>query len=159
MSNLVRRDPTSWLRLPRDSFFGPFEQVFDQLINEFKGPSFFDRVKSNSGYPKMNISETGNDFDITVNVAGVAPEDLKIEVEDKILRISGKTHGQEENEDTCFYIRELTQRQFIREVRLPENIEGEPEATMKNGVLNLKWKLPEPQIEEKKIKTITIKQE
>ena len=180
MGNLVRRDPvTSWMQLPRESFFGPFEQVFDQLLNEFKAPNFFDRVKSNSGYPKMNIWQDDKEFAMTVNVAGVQPEDLKIEVEEvpsscgadtryeqilnaeyRILRISGPAHTHGDEEKTPHYfVRELTQRQFVREVRLPDNVKGEPQASVKNGVLTLKWNLPQPKVEEKKVKTIAIKQE
>lgn len=155
MNNLLRRRDSNLTKLPRESFFAPFEQVFNQIINEFESPTFFDRVKANSGFPKMNISETGNEFAITVNVAGVSPEDLNIEIEDNYLRISGKAHEQvENNKETWFYVRELTQKQFTREVKLPENIEGEPVANVKNGILTLTWKLPE--VIEKKPKTIKI---
>lgn len=160
MSNLIlRRDARpAACQLPRDSFFAPFEQVFDQLFNEVRAPAFFDRAKSNV-LPKMNISESGNDFTITVNVAGVTPEDLKVEVEDKLLRITGKAHTESEEKETYFYIKELTQRQFCREVKLPENIEGDPEASVKNGILTLKWKFPEIKEEPSKVKVIEVKQE
>ena len=166
-SNMAIRDP--WVRnFPRDSFFGPFEQVFDQLLNEFKGPNFFDKVKSNSGFPKLNIWQDNESFVIDVNIAGVSPEDLKIEIEDdlpcNLIRITGQAHMEEPKTEKGYWqpqywVKELTQRQFTREIRLPEYITGEPEATHKNGIISLKWKMPPPPDTKKKIKTINVQQE
>ena len=166
MNNLVQHGP-AFLRVPRESFFAPFEQVFDQLMNEFHTPAFFDKVRSNSGFPKMNISRRpsektsdGEDFVISVNVAGVEAEDLKIETEEDIVRISGRSHTDTNEEGVTYYVTELTQKQFCREVRLPDYIErfDEPEGTVKNGVLTLRWPIRRERVVPK-TKTITIKQE
>jgi HSP20 family molecular chaperone IbpA len=167
MNNLV----DSFLRVPRDSFFTPFEQVFDQIINEVKTPGFFDKVKANSGYPKMNIWQDDKEFGITVNVAGVDPDNLKIEIEDNLIRISGQAFRKGLGEGTGlrgtegitqYFIKELTEKQFVREVKLPKKIldgpnASEPNACVKNGILTLTWSLPE--IKKPTIKTIAIKQE
>ena len=159
MNSLIRH---SALNFPRASFFGPFEQIFDQLLNEVSAPSFFDRVRSNSGFPKMNISrdttKDKDEFVISVNVAGVEPNDLKVEIEEDVVRISGRSHVETENNGTEYFVKELTQRQFSREVRLPEYVEGETTATVKNGILTLKWLVKQQKVIPK-AKTISIKQE
>ena len=52
-------------------------------------------------------------------------------------------------------IRELRRSAFERSVYLPNNIAGDPEAIMKNGILKLTWNLPDKPIP--KIKKIEIK--
>ena len=107
--------------------------------------------------PSEKTSE-GEDFVISVNVAGVEPEDLKIETQEDVLRISGCSHAEIKEDGVTYYIKELTQKQFCREVKLPDYVEGDPEAVVKNGILTLKWEIRRQRVTPK-TKTITVKQE
>jgi HSP20 family molecular chaperone IbpA len=150
---LIHPNP-SFLSL-RDDFFSPLQQEFDQLFNDFFGDFFgqsnlLDKVRSKSGYPKMDISVEDGYYVIRASVSGVAPENLEVEILEKpeekvrVLRISGKMEeGMSSPEGTTFYRRELKRSGFQREIILPNDIDCQPESSLKLGVLTLRWKLTE----------------
>ena len=73
------------------------------------------------GYPPYNIEQAGPErLRITLAVAGFAPEDLSVTVEDKQLVIRGK---QAEAGDREFLHRGIAARQFQRTFVLADGIE------------------------------------
>lgn len=153
MTHLIRRE---------DAFF-PLQQQFDKVFDELFGPkrlSFLNSLKGRSGYPKMDILVTDGYFRIEAAVPGVEPDDLKIEVinepdeptvfgvkspDKRFLRLTGRmSHDYQHSNDTDYCFRELTRAKFQRIVCLPEEVKGDPEAVIKNGMLTLTWKLEKP---------------
>jgi HSP20 family protein len=156
-SHLVpgRREDLSHLR---DSFFFPIEQVFDNFFDEFWGAS---KTFSRSGfnYPKMDVTITGDDFTIRAAIPGVDADEIKVEVIDGVVRISGEMSEEFKSEEQNYYVKELCKRKFSREVQLPEDVvDDNPEASLKNGILTLKWKTKIKE-EKTKPKIIPIKTE
>ena len=160
----------------RDDFFGPLEQTFDEFFSGFWNPSTLSKLKANS-YPKMDVAESKDEFVVTVSVPGVDESDLKIEILKEapqiksdlkmtryptLLRISGKmSNDYEMVDEQRFYVKELCKRSFIREVNLPDHIkDDEPGATLKNGILVLRWKLTLEEVKPKnEVKLISITKE
>lgn len=150
----------------REDFFFPLQQQFDKLFDEFLGPkrlpSLLNSVKSRSGYPKLDILVTDGKYRIEVAVPGVNPDDLKIEVlpngDQRLLRLTGRmSHDYQYSNDTDYQYRELTRAKFQRVIRLPNEVQGDPEAIVKNGMLTLTWMLKESF--ETETKLIQIKKE
>jgi HSP20 family molecular chaperone IbpA len=161
----------------RDDLLFPLEQSFDDFFNGFFGSSL-DSAKSKSGYPKLEAGIEGDNWIVRVAVPGVTYESLNVEIEDKpqgdihfpkgdihfvqrtiaplkMLKISGKMSEEYESpKDATMYRKELRKSSFTREITLPSEIEGEPDASLKDGILTLKWKLKS--IEEPKKNTIKI---
>jgi len=52
----------------------------------------------------------------------------------------------------------LSYGSFKRQLRLPENIEGEPAAELKDGILTLTFKLQLPEEKKPEVKKIPIQQ-
>lgn len=166
MNQLIRRE---------DLFF-PLQQQFDKVFDELFGPkrlpSLLNGVKSRSGYPKLDVLVTGGSYRIEVAVPGVEPGDLEVKIipekeeasifgidgsSQRLLCISGRmSHDYQCSNGTDFHHRELTRAKFQRVVRLPEEVKGDPEAVIKNGLLTLTWKLEKPLAEEE-AKLIPIK--
>lgn len=132
-----------WALTPRrEDVFSPIEQVFDKFFEDFFQSNPLQKVKANSGYPKMNITETQNEFNVLVSVPGMNNEDLNVEINNSnVLFIKGKTSSEfrHPKETEFFHLRELRQSSFERMVNLPDYVKGDPEATMKNGILKLTW--------------------
>ena len=103
------------------------------------------------GYPPYNIEQAGPDrLRITLAVAGFAPEDLSVTVEDKQLVIRGKQAEAGERE---FLHRGIAARQFQRSFVLADGIEVSG-ADLANGLLTIELTRPKA---ESVVKKITIK--
>jgi HSP20 family protein len=128
----------------RDTFFLPVERAFDRFFDEFWGaPKVTGYMKSNLHYPKMDVGIKGDEFVMTAAVPGVSQEEIKVEVlPDKIVRVSGEMSEEFRSDDSELFVKELCKRKFAREWALPSEVEDEnPIATLKNGILTLRWKM------------------
>jgi len=86
-------------------------------------------------------------------VPGIAPEDVKIEVIEDTVTISGEFVDSSE-EGTRFLLRERPQGHFSRTLRLPTELDaGKSDADIVNGVLSLRV----PKAEIAKAKVVKVK--
>ena len=116
-------------------FNSPLLLGFDELERAL------DRVSKSSsdGYPPYNIERTGeNDIRISLAVAGFAPDELSVTIEDTQLVIRGK---QDDDPDREFLHRGIAARQFQRSFLLAEGIEVLG-ADLDNGLLHISLKRP-----------------
>ena len=150
----------------RNDFLFPIETQLNKLFDQFfESDGLKDSVKSTQGYPKMDVIEDDNCLQFKLAVPGVKLDDLQIEVEDfldrvsphRILTISGKMSEEyASKDDAVFHIRELRHSQFQRVLQIPDLVEGEPEAELHDGILVLKWKIKKEELPPTK-KAIPIK--
>jgi len=92
-----------------------------------------------SWMPKVDISETDKEFEISVDVPGVKPEDVKVEVAGDNLVISGKSEEKTEDMGKTWHRIERKAGSFYREFELPKTADPERiEASIKNGILGVK---------------------
>ena len=104
--------------------------------------------------PRADISETDAAFSITAEVPGIKREDVKINIEDHVLSISGEKNQEKEEKGETFHRIERFYGSFNRSFSLPENvIEDKIEAIFKDGLLILTI----PKMEVKKPKSIEIR--
>jgi HSP20 family molecular chaperone IbpA len=100
------------------------------------------------GYPPYNIEQIGDDqLRITLAVAGFAPEDLSVTIEDRQLVIRGK---QGDAGDRDFLYRGIAARQFQRTFVLADGIEV-TDADLANGLLAIELTQPQTETVVKKI--------
>lgn len=143
----------------RDDFFGPFESYFNDVFDEmFSG---FSGLKSQGrkGFPVLDVLIDDGKWIIEASVPGVKPEHLKVEIDPpntnpekqalRLLKISG--HMEQQYSETAeYHKKELRRSSFERSLYLPEYVEGEPEATLQNGILKLVWVVPSLKAYQKK---------
>lgn len=93
-----------------------------------------------------------NEFVLTAEIAGLNPDDIKIEIKDDILTVKGEVKS-ETNGDGKYLLKEIFYGEFSRSLRLPEPVEiDKVEAKVENGLLTIHM----PKAEEARPKTIKI---
>ena len=125
-----------------DQLMFPFEQEFDRFFREFWGsPGTLDKLASATGYPKMDVISEGENFIIRAAVPGVSPDNIKVEILDGSVSLSGEMEQEYKSDKGAFYTRELHKSRFSRSIRLPEEVDQtkDPSASFKDGILTLKW--------------------
>ena len=125
----------------RDEFLIPFDKVFDKML-ETNFPEVIDQVGvtpySNSAYPKVNVYEYDDKIGIVAEIPGLSKKQIKVEVEDNILTISGDKHSVWDDTKAKVLRRELKQSSFKRSFTLGELLDGDDiSANFKDGVLSV----------------------
>ncbi|WP_297691857.1 Hsp20 family protein [Phenylobacterium sp.] len=95
-------------------------------------------------YPPYNVEDRGaGAIRITLAVAGFAPDQLEVTVEDRQLVVAGKRDGSARTEDSYLH-RGIAARGFIRTFVLADGmvVEG---ATLEHGLLHIDLARPEPE--------------
>ena len=105
--------------------------------------------------PAMDVIEHENDVTVRVDLPGLDPDNIDIQVEDDLLTISGEIATRDEQENERYHYRERRYGAFKRSLRLAETIDTDNiDATYENGVLALV--LPKrPETQPKRIKVET----
>ena len=125
------------------------DRLFDETFGLKNGTGIF----SDTWVPMVDVAEDDKAYEITVEVPGVAPEDLKINVEGKTLTVSGEKKQETRKEDGRVHRFERRYGSFTRTFTLPETVDGDAiEAKTRNGVLTLML----PKIEKAKPRAIPV---
>lgn len=116
-------------------------------------PSIFETKRSGLS----NISENENEYVIEIAAPGLKKDDIKIELENDILKISSEVEDKKEENNGNYYRKEFYKSSFERRFTVPKSVNKEAiSASMENGILNVN--IPKLKEEEKKNSlTITIK--
>ena len=106
--------------------------------------------------PRVDISETTNDFVIKAEIPEVRKEDVKVSVDNRVLTIQGERKQEKEEKGKKFHRVERCYGSFVRSFTLPDNVdETKIKATFKDGMLNLQV----PKSAETRHKAIEVKVE
>ena len=132
----------------RDEFLTPFDKMFDQLVET----QFPDMVKQvgvkpyqGSAYPKVNVYEYDDRIGIIAEIPGLDKKDLKVDVEEGILHISGDKHGLFDDKGAKVIRKELKHSSFKRSFELGEQLNGDKiKASFKDGLLSIDIPKVEP---------------
>ncbi len=118
-----------------------FDRVFDSF---FHGENSLQEART----PVTNIKEIDNGFELTAELPGFGAEDLDIQVDENILKISA-SHKEDRKEKKKEAVREEHREiKFEKTFILPQDINKDKiQADMKNGLLRMvlpKQPKPEP---------------
>lgn len=104
--------------------------------------------------PTVDISESAEEFQIKAELPEVKKEDVKISIEDGVLRISGERKQEKEEQGKKWHRVERTYGSFMRTFTLPSNVDdSKVRADYKDGVLTLRL----PKSAQAKPKSVDIK--
>ncbi len=130
-----------------------FNNWMEDLFSEFFDSSV-DRFSGSGIYPKVDIEENEKDYLFKVEVPGVKKEDVNVEVDDRVLTISGEKKEVVEEKEKNVFRKETYSGTFSRSFTLPEHVtSNQAEAKYEDGILYLKI----PKSKEKIKKKIAIK--
>jgi HSP20 family protein len=117
--------------------------------------TFFDSPTPNNGggnavarrwIPAMDVVETNDHFVLRADLPGLSENDVKIEVEDNVLTVSGERKAEHEQQGEGYYRVERAFGSFSRSLTLPEGVDADGiQASFESGVLEVRIPKPEQQ--------------
>jgi HSP20 family protein len=142
---IVRWEPLRELSTLQNEMNRLFGQVFDTPAN---GPATMRRWM-----PAMDLVETEDHFVLRADLPGLSEEDVTIEVEDRVLTVSGERKAEHETSKEGYHRFERAFGAFSRSLTLPEGTDAEAvQANFDRGVLEVR--IPKP--EQRKPRKISI---
>ncbi len=126
---LVPMDPLRQLSNMRREF----DNFFSNVPSMFQGNDHMSGVRA-------DVHETDQEVVATFDVPGLEKkDDIQIEVNNNILKLSGTIHKSSEINEDNIYRKERYQGKFSRTLELPTSVLDENvKATYKNGVLEVR---------------------
>ena len=132
---------------------GTLQNEMNRLFN-----TVFDSPGGNGGtlrrwMPAMDLVETDDHFVLRADLPGMSENDVNIEVEDRVLTVSGERKAEHETAKEGYHRVERAFGSFSRALTLPEGVDPESvEASFDRGVLEVR--IPKP--EQRKPRKISI---
>lgn len=138
---LIQR--SRWLPFQfKKNFEFPFNDAIDQLFNQFFNsfvPAKTDSFTQQFGaYPKCDIKNFEEKFQIEMQIPGMSKQDIKIQYDEKqqLLIISGEKRSNEQTKNFDYIKKELKKSKFVRSFYISKNdITGDFKASFQNGIL------------------------
>ena len=139
-----------------DRFTGVFDQMdreMRDLMEGFWGTNG-GRLTTVNFVPSVDLVERENEFEVTVDLPGLKPEEVTVEFKDRALWITGERKEEKEETGKTFHRVERSSGEFRRVLPLPSAVnEDEINAKFTDGVL----KILVPKTEKAKTKHIEVK--
>jgi HSP20 family protein len=138
--------------LPRT--FSRVEDEMDKMIEDFWGGRELP-WKTERFIPTANLVERDDEFEVTIDLPGMKPEEVNLELREGALWITGERKEEKEEKGKTFHRMERRYGSFRRVIPLPALVkEDKVEAEFRHGVLTVKL----PKSEEIKPKHIPVKE-
>jgi HSP20 family protein len=163
---MAMRDLVPWSRrgsVPaRRSEDNPFmtlhremNRLFDDVFRGFNLAPFgservFDRLTRD--WPSLEVSETDKEIKISAELPGLEDKDVKVQLANGVLAISGEKKTETEDKDRLFS--ERYYGRFERRIPIEDVDEDKISASFKNGVLTVT--LPKAPQAQSKVKRIAV---
>lgn len=148
--NLQRIAPFNWLKrendggrefLPAERGNDPFARMHHEMDRMFE--DFFGNTRPAGGglllRPSVDIAESKKAYRISVEVPGIDPDQIDLQIEGDTLVVSGEKRQEVEDEQEGLHRMERSYGRFRRVLTLPDDADAENiKADFKNGVLKIK---------------------
>ncbi|MGZ4268502.1 MAG: Hsp20/alpha crystallin family protein [Solirubrobacteraceae bacterium] len=133
---LTRWDPFGELADLRSRF----DRMFEELSEGRERP----------WAPAIDVVRENGDLVLHADIPGIKPEEVKVEIEDDVLTVSGQHEERKEEKGKDFVRRERHYGSFQRSIALPAGVDAKKiKATTHDGVLEVKIPLPKEASKEK----------
>jgi HSP20 family protein len=147
MMNLVKWNP--WREMPT------MHNRMSRILSDpfFHVSQLMDEDSLGMWNPVVDLYEKDNHFVIKAELPGIDKDNIKIDLKDRVLTLSGeRTYDNEVKEDN-YYRKERSYGKFQRAFRLPADVDSDNiKAEFKDGILQVD--VPKP--EQAKAKKVTI---
>lgn len=135
----------------RGSLYGPSVNEFVDRL--FYGWPAYDQDKARAWSPRADVYENDGKVFLDVELPGLDKNDIKVEVKNNTLTISGERVSQRATEDSQCNCSERIYGKFERSFELSDTVESDKvSAEFKNGILTLTL----PKAEKAKAKEIKV---
>jgi HSP20 family protein len=126
---------------------GELRSRFDRMFDEFADG------RERAWTPAIDVVRDNGNLVLRADIPGIKPEEVKIEVEDDILTVSGEHEEHKEQKDKHYVRRERRYGSFSRSMALPPGVDAKSiKAETRDGVVEVTIPFPK----EAKKETVTI---
>jgi len=113
-------------------------QNFSTMLDRFFQDSVNQRQRMADFYPHVDTSETENGYELELTLPGLNKEDVRIELQEGRLTISGERKFRNENKDKRYHVIESQYGSFSRSFQLPNHINPAAiHAEFQDGILRI----------------------
>lgn len=141
---------------------GQLQQEMDQLLDSFfkgfgyspfrTGSLFTSSLTDELLKPTLDIGATDKEYAISIEVPGVDQKDIKLDIVNNTMTISGEKKQEKEEKEKNYYRMERAYGSFQRVLSLPEDADQDKVAAhFKNGVLTItiaRKELPQSEVKQ-----------
>lgn len=100
--------------------------------------------------PSVDLVRRDDALVLRADIPGIKPEDVKIEVEDDVLTVSGEHREEKEEKKEQYVRRERRYGSFSRSMAMPRGVKPDDiQATTEDGVLEVTIPLPKAEAKQK----------
>ena len=154
--------PTQWDPYSKPVRYNPEYPFFtldgdmDRFLNHLNTDFFdFRTIPEQNHFPKVDVTETKNEFSISAELPGIDDKDIDVTLDDGTLTLKGEKKVEKEDKQGEFYSRERSYGSFQRTFKVPETIDqNKINASFNKGILTVK--LPKTLESRKEVKKIAI---
>ncbi|XOF33935.1 MAG: Hsp20/alpha crystallin family protein [Candidatus Electrothrix sp. YB6] len=146
---------------PLQEFHHEVDRLFNNMFRDFNASSFdfhhpfMLRTADGAFRPTLDLSAGDKEYTVTVELPGADEDDIKVELVDNVMTISGEKKQEKEKKDKDHYRQERYFGAFQRVLTLPEDADQEGiKAKFKQGVLTVT--VPRKPMPKSKVKEIEI---
>jgi HSP20 family protein len=119
------------------------QQEMNRLFGTFLDPQSGVDVGARRWVPATDLVEEGDHYVLRADLPGVSEDQLKVELEDNVLTISGERKSEHEQRKNGYYRVERASGRFARSLTVPEGVDADSiKARFEHGVLEVT--IPKP---------------
>ena len=138
---IVRWEPLRELNSLQHEMNRLFNTVFDAPAGSVGGNG---NTSPRRWVPAMDLVETDDHFVLRADLPGMSQDDVKIELEDNVLTLSGERGAEHETNQEGYYRVERAYGNFSRSLTLPKGVDADAvSASFDRGVLEVRIPKPE----------------
>jgi len=113
--------------------------VFDEFFKGWPGSALAKIEPELDFFPDMDLVEKKKEYLLKLDVPGMSEEQLDIEVNNRVLTVSGKSEEEIRDPEDKDIVRERRVTSFRRSFTVPDNVDAAKiDAAYKKGVLEIK---------------------
>ena len=128
-----------WTATNQSAVHDEFERLFRRFLDRPVGGSLVageEATSAGAWAPALDVEETGDAFVLHLELAGISPDEVDVNIEDGVLTVTGERRFYDEKESDGFKRVERRFGRFHRAVRLPGRVDVENVgASYRDGVL------------------------
>lgn len=131
-------DISDYLREPFNRFRSELDHMFDEFPPRFPAARLGTRYLASMPVPAIEMTETEDDYRVTVEVPGIPHDNIDLSIEDDMLVLKGEKTDEREEKERDYSISERSYGSFERRVALPQDAVPEDiDANTENGVIKI----------------------
>ncbi len=130
-----------WEPAPAHSLQSELSRLFGSV---FEAPHADNGIQARRFTPPMDLVEENGEYVLHADLPGVREDDVKVELEDNVLTVSGERSSQHEQEKDGYRRIERAYGSFTRSLTVPDGVAADSvQAHFENGVLTVRIPKPE----------------